>query len=198
MDSLVNEQQILNEFRDAKALLEGHFVLSSGLHSGAYLQCARVMMDAGRAERLCGNLRDKVRQLIDAPIDLVVSPAMGGVIVGYEMGRQLSVPAIFFERVDGKLVLRRGFEIPEGANCLMVEDIVTTGLSSRECIEGIQNNGGVVAAAACLIDRSGGAADVGVPLISLAQLDIQTYESDNLPPELAALPVEKPGSRGLK
>lgn len=194
---MLTEDQVLNEFRDAGALLEGHFVLSSGLHSSRYLQCARVLMDASRAERLCSSLAQSVRSKIDAPIDLVASPAMGGVVVGYEMGRQLGVPAIFFERVDGKLALRRGFSIPKGAKVLMVEDIVTTGLSSRECIAGIADEGGVTVGAACLIDRSGGKADLGVPLAALAQLDIPTFPADALPAELAAIPAVKPGSRGL-
>ena len=195
---MMNQDQVLNEFRASGALLEGHFVLSSGLHSGTYLQCARVLMEASRADVLCAELMRRVYAEIGSDIDMVVSPAMGGVVVGYEMGRQLSVPAIFFERVDGTLTLRRGFEITPKAKCLMVEDIVTTGLSSRECIEGIQAEGGNVVGAACLIDRSGGTADVGVPLVSLAQLDIATYQPDALPPELAALEVVKPGSRGLK
>jgi orotate phosphoribosyltransferase len=195
---MLTHEQVLNEFRDAGALLEGHFVLSSGLHSTRYLQCARVLMDARRAARLCASLTEKVKALVKEPIDLVASPAMGGVVVGYEMGRQLGVPALFFERVDGKLALRRGFTIPKGARVLMVEDIVTTGLSSRECIAGINAEGGITVGAACLIDRSGGKADVGVPLAALTVLDIPTYAADGLPPELAATPAIKPGSRGLK
>jgi orotate phosphoribosyltransferase len=188
---------VLNEFRAAGALLEGHFILSSGLHSSRYLQCARVLMDPKRAARLCAELAAQVKALVNSPIDLVASPAMGGVVVGYEMGRQLGVPSIFFERVDGKLVLRRGFHIEKGARVLMVEDIVTTGLSSRECIAGIAEEGGVTVGAACLIDRSGGKADIGVPLAALTRLDIPTFPADQLPPELAAIPAVKPGSRGL-
>ena len=194
----MTEQEVLDEFRAAGALLEGHFILSSGLRSARYLQCARVLMDARRAARLCAALTEKVKALGVGPIDLVVSPAMGGVIVGHEMGRQLGVPAIFTERVDGKLVLRRGFTIEKGQRVLMVEDIVTTGLSSRECIEAIAAEGGRTVAAACLINRSGGKADVGVPLASLAALEIPAYSADSLPPELAAIPAVKPGSRGLK
>jgi orotate phosphoribosyltransferase len=193
----MTEDEVLDEFRAAGALLEGHFILSSGLHSSRYLQCARVLMDASRADRLCGALAERVKAIVPSPVDLVASPAMGGVVVGYEMGRQLGVPAIFFERVDGKLALRRGFSISPGARVLMVEDIVTTGLSSRECIAGINAEGGVTVGAACLIDRSGGKADIGVPLAALARLDIPTYAADKLPPELAALPAVKPGSRGL-
>ena len=194
----MKKDEVLNEFRDAGALLEGHFILSSGLHSSRYLQCARVLMDPRRADRLCAALAEQVKKLVNSPIDLVASPAMGGVVVGYEMGRQLGVPAIFFERVDGKLTLRRGFDIPKGARVLMVEDIVTTGLSSRECIAGIGEEGGVTVGAACLIDRSGGKADIGVPLAALTRLDIPTFAADQLPPELAAIPAIKPGSRGLK
>jgi orotate phosphoribosyltransferase len=194
----MTQDEVLNEFRAAGALLEGHFILSSGLHSNRYLQCARVLMDPARAARLCAVLAKQVTSLVASPIDLVASPAMGGVVVGYEMGRQLGVPAIFFERVDGKLALRRGFSIEKGARVLMVEDIVTTGLSSRECIAGIGEEGGVTVGAACLIDRSGGKADIGVPLAALTRLDIPTFPADQLPPDLAVIPAIKPGSRGLK
>jgi orotate phosphoribosyltransferase len=194
----MTQDEVLDEFRAAGALLEGHFILSSGLHSSRYLQCARVLMDPKRAARLCAELAQQVRALVQSPIDLVASPAMGGVVVGYEMGRQLGVPSLFFERVDGKLALRRGFTIEKGARVLMVEDIVTTGLSSRECIAGIAEEGGITVGAACLIDRSGGKAEIGVPLAALTRLDIPTYPADGLPPELSAIPAVKPGSRGLK
>ncbi len=194
---MLSHDEVLGEFRAAGALLEGHFVLSSGLHSSRYLQCARVLMDPKRADRLCQSLKARITDKIRAQIDIVASPAMGGVVVGYEMGRQLGVPAIFFERVDGKLVLRRGFNIAKGTRVLMVEDIVTTGLSSRECIAGIAEEGGVTIAAACLIDRSGGKADLEVPLFALTSLDIPAFPVDALPPELAAIPAVKPGSRGL-
>lgn len=195
---MLTQDEVVGEFRSAGALLEGHFILSSGLHSARYLQCARVLMDAKRAERLCASLAQQVRRLIKEPIDVVASPAMGGVVVGYEMGRQLGVPSIFFERADGKLVLRRGFTIDRGSRVLMVEDIVTTGLSSRECMAGIGEEGGRTVGAACLIDRSGGKADLGVPLAALTRLEIPAYAADALPPELAAIPAIKPGSRGLK
>lgn len=194
----MTNEEVLAEFKAAGALLEGHFILSSGLRSSRYLQCARVLMDPARAQRLCAALAGQVKARIGQGIDLVASPAMGGVIVGYEMARQLKVDSIFFERVDGKLVLRRGFSIAKGARVLMVEDIVTTGLSSRECIAGIGEEGGVAVGAACLIDRSGGKADLGVPLQALASMVIPTYPADQLPPELAAIPAVKPGSRGLK
>jgi orotate phosphoribosyltransferase len=193
----MTQEDVLDEFRAAGALLEGHFVLSSGRHSGAYLQCARVLMDARRAERLCAALARLVRAELGDAVTLVFSPAMGGVVVGYEMGRQLGVPAIFFERVEGEFTLRRGFGIPEGARCLMVEDVVTTGLSSRECIAAAKKAGAEVVAGCCLVDRSGGAADIGVPLIALAALDIPTFASDEVPESLRSIPPVKPGSRGL-
>ncbi len=195
---MMTPEEVLGEFRAAGALLEGHFVLSSGLHSPQYLQCARVMMNPQRAGRLCRALAEKARAAFPDGVDLVVSPAMGGVIVGYETARHLGCDAIFMERVEGVLRLRRGFEIPSGARCLMVEDIVTTGLSSRECLEGIRRQGGRAVGAACLIDRSAGRADLGVPLVSLAEMEIETFAPEDVPGWLAAIEVTKPGSRGLK
>jgi orotate phosphoribosyltransferase len=193
----MDQSAVLDEYRDAEALLEGHFKLSSGLHSSVYLQCARVLMDPARADRLCKAFAEKLGSLADE-IDLVVSPAMGGVIVGYEVARQLGVPGIFVERVEGKFELRRGFEIKQGAKVLMMEDVVTTGLSSRECIETIRGLGGDVVAAGCLIDRSGGSADVGVPLTSLAEINAPTFDENSVPEELKDIPAIKPGSRNLK
>lgn len=195
----MNDQDVLRHFRDAGALLEGHFILTSGLHSPTYLQCAKVLMHPERAAALCAELAGRiVSALGPGAIDLVVSPAMGGVVVGYEMGRQLGCPAIFTERIDGAFALRRGFEIAPGARVLMAEDIVTTGLSSRECIACIRQLGGKVAAASCLVDRSDGKVDVGVPLFSLVGLEVPAYDADSLPPDLAAIPAVKPGSRGLR
>ncbi|MCS5608161.1 MAG: orotate phosphoribosyltransferase [Alphaproteobacteria bacterium] len=195
----MNDQEALQHFRDAGALLEGHFILTSGLRSPMYLQCAKVLMHPNRAATLCGALAARiVAELGDDAIDLVVSPALGGVVVGYEMGRQLDCPAIFTERVAGTFELRRGFEIPKGARILMAEDIVTTGLSSRECIDCIRDLGGNVVAASCLIDRSDGNVDVGVPLFALVGMEVPAYESDKLPAALAAIPAVKPGSRSLQ
>lgn len=193
----LTEDEVISEFRQAGALLEGHFILSSGLHSPRYLQCARVMMDAWRGEKLCAALAKKLSPDIIRNIDFVVSPAMGGILVGHEIGRQLDRPAIFVERVDGKFTLRRGFEITAGVSCLMVEDIVTTGLSSRECIETVSTLGGEVVGAACLIDRSCGSADLGVSLVSLAQIDIPVFDEYHLPDSLSVIPIQKPGSRGV-
>jgi orotate phosphoribosyltransferase len=186
--------EVLDEFRAAGALLEGHFVLSSGLHSSVFLQKMFIFMDPLRTERLCRALAAKAREAF-GPIDLVVSPAVGGIVPGYETARQLGAKAIFVERQGGVFALRRGFEIPEGARVVMVEDIVTTGLSSRECLVALADHPGTILGAACLIDRSGGKADLGVPLVALATLDIPNYPADQLPSELAAIPATKPGSR---
>jgi len=194
---MLSDDAVLKEFREAGALLEGHFILSSGFHSRAYLQCARVLMEPRRAERLCASLAEKI-SAADIAADLVVSPAMGGVVVGYEMGRQLGLPAIFFERVNGAFELRRGFRIEGGQRCLLVEDVVTTGLSSRECMEAVQALGGHIVAAASLVDRSGGQASFSVPFIPLIRLDIPHFAPDQLPASIAGVPPIKPGSRGLK
>ena len=194
---MLSDDAVLEEFREAGALLEGHFILSSGFHSSAYLQCARVLMESRRAERLCGSLAEKI-MAADVAADLVVSPAMGGVVVGYEMGRQLGLPAIFFERVDCAFELRRGFRIERGQRCLLVEDVVTTGLSSRECMEAVQALGGHIVAAASLVDRSGGRVSFSVPFIPLIRLDIPHFAPDQLPASIVEIPPVKPGSRGLK
>jgi len=191
----MTEEDVLAEFRAAGALLEGHFILSSGLHSPSYLQCARVLMDPARAERLAGALAATIPAALRARIGIVVSPAMGGVIIGHEMGRALGVEALFVERPQGVFELRRGFRLEPGQRVLLVEDVVTTGLSSREAMKAIGEAGGTVIAAAALVDRSGGAADLGVPFFPLLRLDVPTYEAANLPDALAALPAEKPGSR---
>ena len=194
---MMNPDQVLDEFRASDALLEGHFILSSGRHSPVFLQKMRVFQYPDRTERLCRALAEHIRDCFGA-VDLIVSPAMGGIIPGYETARALGCPAVFVEREDGEFRLRRGFRIPEGAKVVMVEDIVTTGLSSRECIAAIRRHPGELLGAACLIDRSNGTADIGVPLVSLVALDVPDYAPDALPPELAALPAEKPGSRDLK
>ncbi len=191
----MTDEQILDEFRAANALLEGHFILSSGLRSPQYLQCARVLMDGARAERLARALADKLPADLRETVDAIVSPAMGGVIIGHEMGRALGKPAMFVERPDGVFGLRRGFALEPGARVLMVEDVVTTGLSSKEAIAAIAAAGGSVVAAACLVDRSGGSADFGVPFVPLIRIDVPTYEADDLPESLAAIPAVKPGSR---
>ena len=192
---MLSDDDVLAEFRAAGALLEGHFILSSGLRSPKYLQCARVLMDPARAERLAQALADKLPRIVRDQIDTVVSPAMGGVIIGHEMGRALRRPAMFIERPQGVFELRRGFRLDPGSRVLMVEDVVTTGLSSREAIEAVRRAGGEVVAEAALVDRSSGLADVGVPFTPLIRIDVPTYEAYAVPPELASIPAVKPGSR---
>ncbi len=194
----VTEDEILAEFRAAEALLEGHFILSSGLHSSRYLQCARVLMNPARAARLADELARRIPSEIRASIDAVISPAMGGLIIGHEMGRALGKDALFLERPDGEFHLRRGFRLEPGQRVLMVEDVVTTGLSSREAIAAVGREGGVVIAEASLVDRSGGSADLGVPFFPLIKLDIPSYAADAIPAELAAIPAVKPGSRKVE
>ncbi|MCH7628957.1 MAG: orotate phosphoribosyltransferase [Proteobacteria bacterium] len=189
------EDEILAEFRASQALLEGHFLLSSGRHSAHYLQCARVLMDPMRASRLAAATAQRIPRDLRQQIQKVVSPAMGGVIIGHEMGRALGVEAMFVERPTGTFELRRGFALNPGDKVLMVEDVVTTGLSSREAIQAIEAAGGQVIAAASLVDRSGGTVDLGVPFFPLVALNFPTYAPDELPPELAATPAIKPGSR---
>ncbi|MBV8938269.1 MAG: orotate phosphoribosyltransferase [Alphaproteobacteria bacterium] len=197
----MTRDEILQEFSNAGAMLSGHFILSSGLHSTTYLQCARVLMDARRGERLCRALAEKIRSEMPeaVKVDQVVSPAMGGVVVGYEMGRQLGVPAIFCERIDSTFALRRGFTIESGQRVLIVEDVVTTGKSSFETLECIRQHGADAVAIASLIDRRGSQeAELALPLISLLKLDIPTYALDALPAALQDIPPVKPGSRWLK
>jgi orotate phosphoribosyltransferase len=191
----LTRDEILEEFRAADALLEGHFILSSGLRSSRYLQCARVLMDPRRGARLAEALAARIPADLRAQITAVVSPAMGGVIAGHEMARALGVDAMFVERPIGTFELRRGFRLEAGQRVLMMEDVVTTGLSSREAIKAIEEAGGQVIAMAALVDRSGGNATFDVPFFSLLQLAVPTYAPDALPPELAAIPAIKPGSR---
>jgi len=192
---MMSAEDILAEFRAADALLEGHFILSSGLRSPRYLQCARVLMDPARAERLAQALTAKLPKIVRGQINVVVSPAMGGVIIGHEMGRALGKPAMFLERPQGTFELRRGFGLEPGSKVLMVEDVVTTGLSSREAIDAVRAAGGEVIAEAALVDRSAGEANLGIPFYPLIRIDVPTYEADTVPAELAAIPATKPGSR---
>jgi orotate phosphoribosyltransferase len=235
---MLSEQEIMAEFEAAEAILRGHFILSSGLHSDTYLQCARVLMNPRRAEKLCADLAERVKLSLVAAktlspwgrgsnevrgegvllensastspltqpspprgeglIDLVVAPAMGGVVVGYEMGRQLGVETIFCERENGQFALRRGFRLEVGARVLMVEDVVTTGKSSMEAVACVEAAGGVVVAEASLIDRSNGGHNLPFPLISLLKVDVKTYQPDALPAHLVGTEAVKPGSRFLK
>jgi orotate phosphoribosyltransferase len=191
----VTEDQVLSEFRASGALLEGHFKLSSGRHSGHYLQCARVLMNAGRAARLAEAVVAGIPADLRAAIGVVVSPAMGGIIIGHEVGRALGLDAMFLERPEGVFHLRRGFALTPGAKVLMVEDVVTTGLSSREAIAAVAREGGEVIAECAIIDRSCGSVDLGVPFYPLLAIDFPTYDENSIPPALAAVEVTKPGSR---
>ncbi len=191
----MTEDEILSEFRAVDALLEGHFLLSSGRHSAHYLQCARLLMNPARATRIAIAIAQKLPREIRGAVELVVSPAMGGLIIGHEMGRALDVDALFVERPDGIFGLRRGFTIEPGQKVLLVEDVVTTGLSSREAIAAIAAEGGDVIAAASIVDRSAGTADLGVPFFPLIQLNFPTYAADEVPSHLAATEAVKPGSR---
>ena len=190
--------EVVALLRSCGALLDGHFRLTSGLHSPVYLQCARLLMDPARAATVCAALKAKLAQELPAEVfDVTVAPAMGGIVFGYELARQLGVPSLFVERVDGRFELRRGFAIEPGARVLIAEDVVTTGLSTREAMACVRAYGGEVAAAACLIDRSAGKARLGVPLVALARLELPVYSADQIPPELATKPVVKPGSRPI-
>jgi orotate phosphoribosyltransferase len=193
----MTEEDVLAEFRASEALLQGHFILSSGKHSASYLQCARVLMNPDRAGRLAVAVAQNLPRDIRAAVEIVVSPAMGGIIIGHEVGRALNVDAIFLERPHGTFELRRGFAIKPGQKVLMVEDVVTTGLSSRQAMEAVREAGGEVIAEAALVDRSAGDAKLGVPFFPLVSLNFPVFEPDALPPEMAAMPPEKPGSRKI-
>ncbi len=191
----MQDEEVLAEFRASKALLEGHFLLSSGRHSAHYLQCARVLMNPELASRLAIALVGKLPRDLRKEITKVISPAMGGIIIGHEMGRALERDALFVERPEGTFELRRGFSLDPGDKVLLVEDVVTTGKSSREAIAAIKAAGGVVVAACALVDRSVGEVDLGVPFYPLIEITFPTYAEGEVPPELAAIPAVKPGSR---
>jgi orotate phosphoribosyltransferase len=195
MTATLTDDQVLDEFRGCEALLEGHFKLSSGRHSGHYLQCARVLMNPARAARLAEATCAKMPAELIEQVDVVVSPAMGGIIMGHEVGRALGKDALFLERPEGVFHLRRGFAIEPGQRVLMVEDVVTTGLSSREAIAAVEREGGKVIAECSLVDRSGGSVDLGVPFYPLIAIDFPTFAEDAIPEDLARVPVTKPGSR---
>ena len=188
---------VLKEFEEAGALQKGHFILSSGLHSDTYLNKSIVSMYPDRTEKLCRALAEKARAAFGGDFDCVVAPAMGAIIYGYETARHLKIPFMFVERVDGEFQLRRGFGLKAGARVLVVEDIISTGLSARECIAAVRALGANVVGLACLIDRSGGKSEVGAPMTALAELNVEAWPADNLPAHLASTPAVKPGSRGV-
>lgn len=190
--------QVLGEFAKAGALLKGHFIMSSGKHTDTYLQKALVFQYPKRTAKLCKALAALIKTKVKKRIDAIVSPAVGGIIPGYETARHLNLPAMFVERQDGVFALRRNFHLDGRMNVVVVEDVISTGLSSRECIEAVKKTGANVVALACLIDRSGGAAKFDVPYLPLARIKVASYDADKLPKHLAHIPAVKPGSRGLK
>jgi len=204
----VDQAEILEHFRRTNALLEGHFVLSSGLHSPKYLQCALALRHPADAVRFGRAIADEVRPLIDRnPVatapgsdlkpDMVASPAIGGLVIGFAVAHALGVPFIWTERQNGEMTLRRGFTL-DGERILVVEDVITTGGSTRECIAALEANGGQAIAAASIIDRSNGSADVGVPRVSLVSLDVPSYQPAECPLCASGIEAVKPGSRTPK
>lgn len=193
----MNSDDVLAEFRAAGALREGHFILASGRHSPMFLQKNLVFQYADRTERLCKALAALIEARFGKP-DVIVAPAVGAIIPGYEVARALGVPSIYVEREDGRFQLRRAFKIAPGAKVVVVEDVITTGGSFREAVEPIAAAGGNVVGCACIVDRSAGTADVGWPLVALASISVPSYAPDEVPPELAAIPAEEPGSKRLR
>jgi orotate phosphoribosyltransferase len=186
-------EDLLVLFRRTGALLDGHFILRSGLHSRRYFQCALLLQDTEVAAKVCGWLADKLRKF---DCDTVISPALGGIIVGQEVGRSLGKPHIFVEKEEGKLILRRGFQISRGEKFVVVEDVVTRGGRVQETIDIVRNQGAIVSAVGVIVDRSGKAKpDFGCPFVSLVEMTVETFPADKLPPDLTKIPAVKPGSK---
>jgi len=195
---MLTHDEVLEEFEEAGALLKGHFVLSSGRHSDTYLNKSMVSKFPDRTEKLCRALAEKAMTHFGNRIDYVIAPAMGAIIYGYETARHLQKPFMFTERVEGNFQLRRGFFIEPKSRILIIEDIVSTGLSARECIDAVRAVDGEVVGLACLIDRSGGSVQVGAPMVALATLNVESWPADDLPEHLIGIPAVKPGSRGIR
>ncbi len=193
---MLSSKESLKILKETKALIEGHFILSSGLHSPKYVQCAQLMSKPSYALKICESLAEKIKSEFD-DFNLILSPAMGGIIVGYELGKLLNKRAIFSERVNGEFKLRRDFNIKEGDKVLIVEDVITTGKSSIECSKLITSNNAKIIGYACIIDRSNGRSEIKEKIISQVELNIPTYSKDNLPKELLLIDAVKPGSRNL-
>jgi orotate phosphoribosyltransferase len=191
----MTNEDILKVFEETEGILKGHFMLTSGRHSDTYMQCAKLFVHPDRARLLCGELAKKME---GERFDLVISPAVGGILMGYQTAAVLGLPNIFFERQDGKMTLRRGFSVPAGAKILAVEDVVTTGGTVKEIIEAAEQSGGAVTAVASVVDRSGGAVDFGRKFYSLLRMEIQSYAPEDCPLCREGVPAYKPGSRGLK
>ena len=193
---MLSLKESLKILKETNAIIEGHFILSSGLHSPKYVQCAQLMSKPSQALKICESLAEKIKIELKE-IDLILSPAMGGIIVGYELGKLLNKETIFSERVDGKFKLRRDFKIEKGSKVLIVEDVITTGKSSLECSKLVTSNNAIILGYACIIDRSNGKSHIEDKIVSQVKLNIPTYEKDKLPKELSSIPSVKPGSRSL-
>ncbi len=193
---MISYEESLKILKESNALIDGHFILSSGLHSAQYVQCAQLLSKPSKAHNLCHSLAEKINKEFES-FDLVLSPAMGGIIIGYEIGKILKKNTIFTERVNGKFTLRRDFKINKGSRVLIVEDVITTGKSSIECSELIKVSGGVLLGYACIIDRSNGKSLIKDKIISQIKINIPTYTKDNLPKDLLDIKPIKPGSRSL-
>lgn len=192
---MLTDTEIIEIFKDNEVMLEGHFLLTSGRHSDKYMQCAKLFTQPKVAEIICGVLKEKVK---DWNIDLVAGPAVGGIIMAYEMSRQLGVPNIFAERENGKMTFRRGFFVPEGARVLITEDVVTTGGSVKEVIELIQKSGGIASGVGSIVDRSNGEVDFGIPFEAVLRTEVISFPPDECPLCASGIPAVKPGSRSLK
>ena len=193
---MLSLEESLKILKETNALLEGHFILSSGLHSPQYVQCAQLMSKQSEAFKICSSLSEKIKKEFKE-FDLILSPAMGGMIVGYEIGRILNKETIFSERVNGEFKLRRDFTINKNQKVLIIEDVITTGKSSLECSKIVENNNATIAGYACLIDRSSGKSAIKEKIVSQVKIDIPTYTEKNLPKNLLTLKAVKPGSRNL-
>jgi len=193
---MLSSKESLKILKETNAVIEGHFILSSGLHSSKYVQCAQLMSKPSQALKICESLAEKIKIELDE-FDQILSPAMGGIIIGYELGKLLNKETIFSERVNGEFKLRRGFKILKGSKVLIVEDVITTGKSSLECSNLVLSNNAIVAGYATIIDRSNGKSDIKNRIVSQVNLDIPTYKKDELPKELLSIPPIKPGSRSL-
>ena len=193
---MLTDNETKDLLKETEALIEGHFILSSGLRSDKYVQCAKLLMHPQKAEKICKSLADKIKNS-KIFFDIVVSPAIGGILAGYEVARHLAVPTFFTERVDGKFTFRRGFELDKYKNVLIVEDVITTGKSSLECAATIQEFGGVIAGYACIIDRSGDELLIKDKIISQIKLEIPSFAPDNMPDQLKKIKPIKPGSREI-
>ena len=193
---MLSYQESLKILKETNTLIEGHFILSSGLHSSKYVQCAQLLSKPFKASKICFSLAEKIKLEIK-DFDIILSPAMGGIVIGYEIGRILNKETIFSERVDGSFKLRRDFKIKNGSKVLVIEDVITTGKSSLECSKLIHDAGATIVGFACIIDRSNGKADIKENIISQIQLNIPTYNKNNLPKELSLIKAVKPGSRNI-